>query len=167
MFDPMRRFRGLGIAVVVLTLSAGAVFAGNAALTELVASPTMAEETPDTEPPADAPETDDPAADAGENAPAPEDAAEGSHGTLVSEAAQMETPAAFETHGAFVSCVAKLNNGQWGGGEPADPVVLAELTPDKCAALAEEAAAAKAAAREAAAAERTAAKAAAKAGRGN
>jgi hypothetical protein len=162
MFDFTRHFRGLGIAVAVLALSAGAVFAGQAALSAPVTSPVAAEETPDADetPGTEAPDTEEPTEDADEDAPeGAADGEDGSHGTLVSEAAQMETPAGFENHGAFVSCVAKLNNGQWAGAEPAEPVVLAELTPEACEALAEEAAAAKAAAKDAKAAERDAAKA--------
>ena len=81
------------------------------------------------------------------------------HGSLVSVAAQMPTPSGFPNHGAFVSCVAKLNHGQWGGGQPATPVVLGTLTPEQCEALEAEAAAAKATARAAQASARATAKA--------
>lgn len=81
------------------------------------------------------------------------------HGSLVSVAAQMPTPSGFPNHGAFVSCVAKLNHGQWGGGQPATPVVLGTLTPEQCEALEAEAAAAKATARAAQASARASAKA--------
>lgn len=165
MLDFTRHFRGLGIALAVLALSAGAVFAGQAALSAPATSPVAAEETPDADetPGTEAPDTEEPTEDADEDADetAPEDAADAeadTHGTLVSEAAQMETPEAFENHGAFVSCVAKLNNGQWGGGEPNVPEDLSLLTPEECDALAEEAATAKAAAKETKAAERAAAK---------
>lgn len=81
------------------------------------------------------------------------------HGSLVSIAAQMPTPSGFPNHGAFVSCVAKLNHGQWGGGQPAAPVVLGTLTPEACEALATEAATAKASAKAAQASARASAKA--------
>jgi hypothetical protein len=165
MFDFTRHFRGLGIAVAVLALSAGAVFAGQAALSAPTTSPVAAEETPDADetPGTEAPDTEEPTEDADEDADEAvleetDDPEAGNHGTLVSEAAQMETPAGFENHGAFVSCVARLNNGQWAGAEPAVPVVLANLTPEACDALAVEAAAAKDAAKVAKAAERAAAK---------
>jgi len=81
------------------------------------------------------------------------------HGSLVSIAAQMPTPSGFPNHGAFVSCVAKLNHGQWGGGQPATPVVLGTLTPEACEALSTEAATAKASAKAAQASARASAKA--------
>ncbi|MEW6225232.1 MAG: hypothetical protein AB1627_11445, partial [Chloroflexota bacterium] len=162
MFDLTRHLRGLAIAAVVLALSAGAVFAG-AAVSFAPASAPQTLEEPATDDPGDTPETVDPAEgteDGEEAADEAEDATAGdTHGGLVSEAAQMETPEGFANHGEFVSCVAKLNRGQWAGGAPAVPVVLADLTPEACAALAEEAAAAKAAAK----AEREAAREAAKA----
>ena len=168
MFELTRHFRGLAIAAVAVALSAGAVFAGGAGVFAPVAAPQTVEEptddpgdTPDAEEPTVG--TEEPTADAEEGA---ESEGADTHGALVSEAAGMETPEGFANHGEFVSCVAKLNNGQWGGGEPAVPVVLAELTPEACDLLADEAAAAKAAAkaeraaaREAAKAERAAAKA--------
>jgi len=159
MFDLTRHFRSLGIAAVVVALSAGVVFAGAAVSFAPASAPQTADE-PATDDPGDTPETVDPAED-GEEDGVEDATTEDAHGGLVSEAAAMETPEGFANHGEFVSCVAKLNNGQWGGGEPAEPVVLADLTPEACAALAEEAAAAKEAAR----AEREAAREAAKAER--
>jgi hypothetical protein len=68
------------------------------------------------------------------SSPTADDAA---HGDLVAQAAQMETPAGFKNHGAFVSCVArKLYEDNAEAGAPA--VVLAELTPADCERDAEE-----------------------------
>jgi hypothetical protein len=135
----IRRLRGLFISLVVLALSAGVVFGWNgpkgAATDGLTTAgdasgqtlPARADEQPigdeeqadeeDTE----APETDDPA----------EDSATDTHGDLVSEAAQMDTPAGFANHGAFVSCVAKMNHGLAPDATP--PSDLGALTPDDCA----------------------------------
>ena len=165
----IRRFRGLAIAFVVLALSAGAAFAAAPAL-NLAGGPsagTSAEEPEANEEP-DGQEAEDPGDDAqdedadedAEEAEAPENedgaAKEGTHGELVSTAAQMGTPEGFANHGAFVSCVAHMKD-----------VALADVdwttvTPEACA-EAKEAAKAK---RDAAKAERAAARAAAKEQRG-
>src|SRR5215204_4787244 len=119
MHDLIRQFRGAGVALVVLALSAGVVFAG---------APRMAPVSDETTPPVETPsgdlETGDPGTadpstetpdedgdedsddgDAGEAGAA--DASAGNHGALVSTAAGMDTPDTFENHGRFVSCVAK------------------------------------------------------------
>jgi hypothetical protein len=140
MNDFIRRFRGFGVAAVVLALSAGAVFASSAGLPSQAAGhasdkavqvtsnlPTNAPETEDpTEEPTETPETEDPT-----ETPATEDATtapQDTHGALVSAAAQMETPLGFANHGAFVSCVAHMMD-----------VTLATIdwttvTPDTCGA---------------------------------
>jgi hypothetical protein len=131
MSDATRRFRGPAIALVVLALSAGAVFAGSAGSTALptrVASdtPLAAEKTASdeaTEEPTETPESQTPDAAGASADSAPQD----THGALVSKAAQMVTPAAFANHGAFVSCVAHMK----------DATVtfdLTTLTPASCAA---------------------------------
>ena len=107
-----RRFRGAAIAIVVLGLSAGAVFAGHVVVQATATAPTTAEqgdqndqgdenatETPE---PAETPEAPDAAGTDGTGNTAD------NHGALVSRAAQMPTPAGFANHGAFVSCVAHM-----------------------------------------------------------
>jgi hypothetical protein len=159
MFALTRHLRGLAIAAVVLAISAGAVFAGAGGLQLPTSTPQANEEPTVEEPTVEEPDAEEPTEGTEDSEDADATEADGTHGTQVSEAAGMETPEGFANHGEFVSCVAKLNKGQWGGGEPAVPVVLADLTPEACAALAEEAAAAKDAAKAAAKAERDAAKA--------
>jgi len=113
----IRHFRGLGVALAVLALSASAVFATAPRFAPVsndqpaVEQPTDgAGETdaPETAEPADteAPETADPTDDA--TGVAPDSATQDTHGELVSTAAQMVTPAGFPNHGAFVSCVAHM-----------------------------------------------------------
>ena len=123
----LRQFRGLGIALAVLAISAGAVFA---------AAPTLqlTSNHGTTHPAVDAPGSVDQSESAERSAaeatesPEPSDSAEPSegvqpasplspkgspsadtHGALVSTAAQMPTPSGFSNHGAFVSCVAHLD----------------------------------------------------------
>jgi hypothetical protein len=61
-----------------------------------------------------------------------EETTDGAHGVLVSEAAQMETPDGFDNHGAFVSCVARMNRGQLGPDADLSELDLAALTPVEC-----------------------------------
>ena len=120
MLDLIRRSRGLAIALVVLALSAGAVFAGSGGgrPENLPATPSADEhqgaqgdedqgdeqdgqetEAPETE----TPDTETPdAQDAGDTAD--------NHGALVSVAAGMDTPEGFDNHGDFVSCVAHMKD---------------------------------------------------------
>ena len=125
-----RRFRGVLIAIVVLGLSAGAVFAGHVVLQAPATVPTASEqgdqndqgdenanETPEPAETPEAAETPEPAetpeaADATQtdvNGTPPTD----THGALVSAAAQMATPVAaagalqFANHGAAVSEAAR------------------------------------------------------------
>jgi len=114
MTDLTRRFRGLGIAFVVLALSAGAVFATSPTLpsqandhakTAVDKGGADGSEAPESEAPeSEAPESDAPKVDA----PASDGAPADNHGALVSAAAQMDTPDGFPNHGAFVSCVANM-----------------------------------------------------------
>ncbi len=134
-----RHFRGLGIALAVLAISAGAAFAAapslrpaghtsNVPAVDATGTPEASEtpeatETPEaseTPEPTDTPEasetpepTDTPEAS---ETPEPTDSPDASgspkpdsHGALVSAAAQMATPSGFPNHGAFVSCVAHLD----------------------------------------------------------
>ena len=131
----IRRFRGLFVALVVLALSAGVSFAwggppdaaakglGIAGDASGQTLPARAAEEPtagaDEETEEEAPETE-----------APEDEATDTHGDLVSEAATMDTPAGFDNHGQFVSCVARMNHGLAPDATP--PADLGALTPEDC-----------------------------------
>jgi hypothetical protein len=133
--DLIRRFRGVGVAIVVLAMSAGVVFAaaphGAPAANTAPNTETPSAGDDESEPPeSEAPESEAPDEEASE-IPATHDASEdadepdgqepaaetddandegGAHGALVSAAARMVTPAGFRNHGAFVSCVAHLKN---------------------------------------------------------
>jgi hypothetical protein len=141
-----RRFRGAAIAIVVLGLSAGAVFAGHVVLQAPATTPTTAEqgdqndqgdenanETPE---PAETPEAPE-APDA--NTPDLTGVPGDNHGALVSAAAQMPTPVAaagglqFANHGEFVSCVAHVKTLPTGMTVAA---FLATVTPESCALMA-------------------------------
>jgi hypothetical protein len=170
--DLFRRFRGLGVAIVVLALSAGVVFAtGPLASPSSHAQPNAEEpsegadedasEAPETEEPSD--DTDEDASEAPETeAPEVEDADdadaaanEDNHGGLVSAAARMDTPEGFANHGAFVSCVAHMKDATLA------TIDWTTITPEACAAAKD----AKHADKDAAKAEKQAAKDAAKAER--
>jgi hypothetical protein len=135
MSDLTRRFRSLGVAFVVLALSAGAVFATSVGLpagapsfqnTADEASPSdEASEAPESE----APESEAPESEAPDGGVQTQDAAPSdNHGALVSEAAQMDTPDGFANHGAFVSCVAHMK------GVSATGFDWTTVTPDSCSA---------------------------------
>lgn len=121
MISLVRHVRGLGIAIAVLGISAGAVFAG---VVPSVMSPVSSNsnftadkshspdpsETPEA---SETPEPSDSASPSDSLTPSVSPAAAESpnpdtHGALVSTAAQMPTPSGFPNHGAFVSCVAHL-----------------------------------------------------------
>jgi hypothetical protein len=140
-----RRFRGVLIALVVLGISAGAVFAGHVTFQAPASAPTASEQGDQNE---QADENDNEAPDADDNDDADEQeapdadeadgAAEGTHGALVSAAAQMDTPVMlgegavqFKNHGEFVSCVAHIKTMPTGMDVAA---VLAAVTPASCAA---------------------------------
>jgi hypothetical protein len=128
-----RRFRGVLIATVVLGLSAGAVFAGHVVLQAPATTPTANEEGDQNE---QADETDNEAPDGTEDGSG--DAA-GTHGALVSKAAQMDTPVVavgdqFKNHGQFVSCVAHIKT--LPAGVTDVTAFLSTLTPAICAQLA-------------------------------
>jgi cytoskeletal protein RodZ len=130
MTDFFRRFRGLGIAAVVLALSATAAFAAAPRATPSTsgsvgpttsesAEPSESPEPSESAEPSDAPdasESDSPEPSDSAKTPDSPNAAstadtgqQGDHGALVSAAANMATPAGFVNHGAFVSCVAHLD----------------------------------------------------------
>jgi hypothetical protein len=164
MLQLLRRFRGLAIALAVLAISAGAVFAGAPHFAPATAP--VAQSEPAAEPTASPSEDgdedqdeDSESAETPEATEAPEGTEDGAptdtHGFMVSAAAQMETPADFANHGAFVSCVAHLT-------EVVDP---ATVTFEQCTA-ADEAKAAEKSAKGAAKAAEKSAKGAAKAAAG-
>jgi len=183
--DLIRRFRGLGVAVVVLAMSAGVVFAaaphGQPASDRVPNAETPTSDNQDEDeseaPETEAPETEAPETEAPDTEEPSEDADTDSadaqstgdnHGALVSAAAQMPTPDGFRNHGAFVSCVAHLKDATLA------TIDWTTVTPEACAAAKPgkghdpEKQAAKDAAkaeRDAAKAERAAARAAAKAAR--
>jgi len=150
----IRRFRGLGVAIVVLAMSAGVVFASappfapassdtnpaaNANSDQEDASEEPSEDP--TESPSDDPSeepSEDPTEDSTASAPAAAaptaeadetGAPEDTHGALVSAAAHMDLPEGFANRGAFVSCVAHMKDGTLA------TVVLADVTPDLCATI--------------------------------
>ena len=129
----LRRFRGLGVALAVLAISAGAVFAAAPSLslsshasdqakthTTANADPTESAEASKSPEPSDSAEPSESPEPSDSAQPSQSPAALGSpaasespspdtHGALVSTAAQMPTPSGFPNHGAFVSCVAHLS----------------------------------------------------------
>ena len=124
-----RRLRSLVIALAVLALSAGVALAGRGTHPTLAAGSQPAAQGADNEgdeaaetEDADPPEVEAPEADTDEGAGADEPVTGGTadqpttehpdnHGKLVSEAAQAETPAEFDNHGAYVKTVAGANHG--------------------------------------------------------
>ena len=136
------RFRGLFVALVALALSAGAAFAwggppeaasdglATAAAAAGKTVPARAEEAPNANGDEDAETGDEP--EAPETDP-PEDESSDAHGTLVSDAAAMDTPDGFRNHGEFLSCVARMNHGHEDpDAPPAEPVDPTTLTPEDC-----------------------------------
>jgi hypothetical protein len=151
----IRRFKGLGVAIVVLALSAGVVFAAAPSFVPVSSHANPAANAGgDTQDPTEEP-TEEPTEQAADDATeqatddatetptaaaplaAPADAPdatgapEDTHGALVSAAAQlMPLPDGFANRGAFVSCVAHMK------GETLATVTmedLAALTTDDCA----------------------------------
>ena len=143
MSSTLARLRGPLVAVVVLALSAGAALAGgDGPPTAAEAGLSVAEEASGLSLPARPEVDDEEEVEAETTEPEeladPESEVEGSeedgtHGALVSEAAQMETPDGFVNAGAFVSCVARMNRGQLGPEFDLSGLELAALTPDDCA----------------------------------
>jgi hypothetical protein len=122
----IHKFRGLGIALAVLAISAGAAFAATPAMRPVASTSThgdtaSATETPEPTETPEATETPEPTetpeatktpdatgTPTGTAAPTKSPNPD-THGALVSTAAQMPTPSGFPNHGAFVSCVAHLD----------------------------------------------------------
>ena len=114
----MRHLRGLAIALAVLALSAGVALAGQALPNLATGSPDRAngnEQGQEQAEASQAPEVE--ASEAPDPSEAPDTAApaQGTHGALVSQAAQGDTPAGWANHGAYVSAVAR------GLAQPGDP----------------------------------------------
>jgi hypothetical protein len=134
-----RRFRGVLIAIVVLGLSAGAVFAGHVVLQATATAPTASEQGDQNE---DADENDNEAPDGAEDGSGDAAAA---HGALVSQAAQMDAPVAalgeagFRNHGEFVSCVAHMKDFVLSAEFESTADFLAQLKPSDCTATDEDA----------------------------
>jgi hypothetical protein len=130
----LRQFRGLAIALAVLAISAGAVFAAAPSLTLTAshnrdqattaqgltvdasesAEPSDSAEPSESVEPSESPDPSESVAPSqspdASGSPAPsESASPDNHGALVSTAARMPTPSGFPNHGAFVSCVAHLD----------------------------------------------------------
>jgi hypothetical protein len=111
MLNLIRHSRGAGTALVVLALSAGAVFASSAIVPVSSVNPATATAT---EEPTEAPEatrgpeaTETPeATEKAETPDATPTATPDTHGALVSAAAHKDVPAGFRNRGEFVSCVA-------------------------------------------------------------
>jgi hypothetical protein len=143
-----RRFRGVLIAIVVLGLSAGAVFAGHVVLQAPASAPTASQQG-DQDEQADDTDNDAPEADEDQDAEDQDDEdgsgdAAGSHGALVSEAAHMDAPIVlalgedqFKNHGEFVSCVAHMKDLVLPEGLT-QTAFLETLTPTICDGLAED-----------------------------
>jgi hypothetical protein len=138
--DLIRRFRGVSIALVVLAMSAGVVFAtapltlptgahGPNAGTPTEGADEDSSEAPETEEPSEDVDQDEDASEPAETEETEtEDAADpDSHGALVSAAAQMDTPEGFANHGAFVSCVAHMKDATLA------TVDWTTVTPEACA----------------------------------
>lgn len=135
MTDLFRRFRGLGIAFVVLALSAGAAFAAaprfhpvsNEHTTTVETTETTTESTTETTTSGDDDDVDAGDTTTTETSTDDGDAedGDGNHGELVSTAAQGPLDPRFETRGAWVSCVAKL-----GKDVTVDTVDWAQVTED-------------------------------------
>ena len=125
MTELIRRFRGLGVALVVLALSAGAVFASaprfspasntEQGIEQPSGSPAASDDVnskadEDSDEDGDEADTDTDAAetDEADGLEADSDASD-THGALVSEAAQASLDPRFDNRGEWVSCVAKLD----------------------------------------------------------
>ena len=120
----MRGIRGLLVAIVALALSAGAAFAALPQVAGLglvrssqaqqgdepAASPEASGAPDESAEPSESPEPSAAAAPA-----VSPDGAQGTHGALVSQAAQGPTPTGWLNHGAYVSSVAR------GLAQPGDP----------------------------------------------
>jgi hypothetical protein len=139
------RFRGLFIAIVVLALSASAVFAAKAVpqlasfagsivaphtATQVDGDEDSQDEDANEDGDKDSPEADD---QDGQNEDADETASD-NHGEIVSQAAHMATPDGFRNHGAFVSCVARMKD----LGADGQPVSWDLVTREACDALRDE-----------------------------
>ncbi|HET9681985.1 MAG TPA: hypothetical protein VFP19_08095 [Candidatus Limnocylindrales bacterium] len=139
----LRRSQSLGVAIVVLAMTATVAFAAadvsgglrgglsrDQTLSDASAGPDDSEapesEAPESEAPeSEAPESEAPDGSQGPDVQDPSGAV--NHGDLVSTAANMDTPAGFPNHGAFVSCVAQMPH-------DVDPTTFdwTTVTPDSC-----------------------------------
>ncbi len=111
----LRRFRGLGIALAVLAISAGAVFAAAPSMTPVSShaadqarNHTVTADPTETPEPSESPSASPSESPSASPLQAPASPSPDTHGALVSAAAQMPTPSGFPNHGSFVSCVAHM-----------------------------------------------------------
>ena len=141
MSHQIARLRGLAVALVVLALTAGAVLAGDPPPAADPGLENAAERSGQVVLPASLEPDEDADEETEEDAPEAEELSEhedgDTHGALVSEAAQMDTPDGFDNHGAFVLCVARMNRGQLGPDEDLSALVLADVIVE-CASAIEE-----------------------------
>ncbi len=141
----LRRSQSLGVALVVLAMTATVAFAAAAGpgggdsswnrgplMADASESPDASEapesEAPESQAPeSQAPESEAPDGSSAPDAAGPQGAPTDNHGTLVSTAANMATPTGFPNHGAFVSCVAHMP-------QTTDPTTFdwTTVTPDSC-----------------------------------
>lgn len=130
MWDLARQLRGLAVAVVALAITAG-IALGGGSMPDAAAGglETAAEAAGKVVPVANEPgslnEESDEASDEESNEESDGDS--NGHGTVVSEAARMETPDGFRNHGQWVSCVARMTHG-----EGAAPIDLSAITVEAC-----------------------------------
>ncbi len=123
MTELARRFRGIGIAVAALALTAGVAFAAAGPATQHL-------DLAGANGPATSHQPDESEAPEGSEAPDANGASADAHGALVSAAAQMTTPPGFANHGQFVSCVAHMK------GVTLATINWSTVTPASCAASA-------------------------------
>lgn len=136
MWSLARHARGLLVALVALTLTAGLALAGGS-LPQAAADglEIAAEAAGKTVPVVNEEETAEEEVESEEEAEETENSEEeaeeteesDSHGAVVSQAARMETPDGFRNHGHWVSCIARMAHGE--GDEATD---LTTITPGDC-----------------------------------
>lgn len=138
MIELLRKTRGIGIALVVLAISAGAVFAAAPRFAPVSntaeATETTSETTSDTSTTTvDEDGDEDEDADTTETTTETSETSDGTdanhtHGDWVSEAAQGDTPEGFDNHGQYVRCVAHADTAAEGYTLPLTPADCGYVT---------------------------------------